>query len=117
MSDEVTIICGSGNVFEDIGLPNPEELSIKSQLVINLKRVVESHRLTQKEVAQIVGVDQPTISKVLRGQLSLVSTDRLLEWHKSLDQEVQLTIKDHFTRHSHGRKRDGDDLSGSALPC
>lgn len=105
MSEDIKITRGSGNVFADIGLPNAEELSIKSQLAINLELFMKRHKLTQKQVAEMVGSDQPTISKVLRGKLHLVTTDRLLAWHKKLDQDVRLTITDRFKKS--GRKADG----------
>ena len=87
---------GSGNVFADLGLENDGELSVKARLVLNLKRIMDLHGLTQKAVAARVGADQPTISKVLRGRLDLVTTDRLLTWLSRLDQEVQITVRDCF---------------------
>ena len=88
----------SGNVFADIGLPDAEGLSVKAQLVVNLQRLMRLHKLTQKEVAQRVGSDQPTISKLLHGQLDLVSVEKLLRWHAALGQEVDITIRDRFSR-------------------
>jgi len=76
------MIRSSCDIFEDIGLPNAEELSIKSQLAINLELFKKRHKLTQRQVAKMVGSDQPTISKVLRGKLHIVTMDRLLAWHK-----------------------------------
>lgn len=88
----------SGNVFEDIGLPDAGELSIKAMLVLNLQRLMKLHKMTQKEVAKRVGGDQPTLSKLLRGQLDLVSVERLLQWHATLGQDVSITVRDHFSR-------------------
>ncbi len=99
MNDE-QVVPSSGNVFEDIGLPDAEDLSIKAQLVINLKRLMKLHKLTQKEVAESVRADQPTISKVLRGHLTLVTVDRLLQWHSALGQEIQINIRHRFARHA-----------------
>ncbi len=92
------VTTSSGNVFADIGLPNPEELSVKANLVVNLQRLMKLHKLTQTEVAGRVGVDQPTVSKILRGKLDLVSVEKLLEWHAALNQEISISIQDKFTR-------------------
>jgi predicted XRE-type DNA-binding protein len=97
----------SGNVFADIGLQNAEELSVKAKLVVNLKRLMNLHKLTQKEVAERVGTDQPTVSKLLRGQLDLVSVEKLLNWHSALNQEVDITIRDRFTRRPAQKARRG----------
>jgi len=79
-----------------MGLPDAEELSLKAQLVINLQRLMKLHALIQREVAERVGTDQPSISKILRGNLDLVSVEKLLTWHSALDQEVDITIRDRF---------------------
>jgi predicted XRE-type DNA-binding protein len=97
---DTKITRSGGNVFADIGLPNSGELSIKSELVMNLRRLMDLHGLTQKEVAARVGSDQPTISKVIRGRLDLVTTDRLLNWFQLLGQEICISIRDNFTRES-----------------
>ncbi len=91
---ESKIIPSSGNVFADIGLPDATELSLKAQLVTHLGRLMKMHKLTQHEVAKRVGADQPTISKILRGHLNLITVDRLLQWYACLGQEVRISIKD-----------------------
>ena len=98
--DKVT--WSSGNVFADLGLPDAEELSVKAKLALNLQRLMKLHKITQREVAARVGADQPTISKVLRGHLDLVTVDRLLAWLARLDQEVQITVRDRFSPHAKG---------------
>ncbi len=96
------IIPSSGNVFGDLGLPNPEESSIKARLVLNLKAVMKLHNLTQKEVAKRCKTDQPTISKVLKGRLDLVTVERLLSWLACLNQDISITIRDRFSREESG---------------
>jgi predicted XRE-type DNA-binding protein len=58
---------GSGNVFADLGLPNAEEHLIKAQLVYKIDTLMKERRLKQVEAAQLFGVRQPDISKMLRG--------------------------------------------------
>ena len=106
----------SGNVFADIGLADADELSVKAQLVVNLHRLMKLHRLTQAEVAGLVGTDQPTISKVLRGQLSLVTVERLLQWHSCLGQDVQISIRDQFSRKPEKATKRGN-VSVFTCPC
>ena len=94
MKEDIKVTESSGNVFEDLGLPDAEELSVKSRLVSTLSRLMERHGLTQTETAKRCGVDQPTLSKILRGRLDMVSTDRLLTWFARLDQHVHISIED-----------------------
>ena len=67
----------TGNVFADLGLPDAEDLLHKSDLVIGMKKIIEHRKLTQTRVAEITGVDQPTLSKLLLPFLSVVEVGRL----------------------------------------
>src|ERR1039458_398714 len=57
-----TVIPGTGNVFADLGLPNAEELGTKLRLCFVINKILAEHKLTQAEVARILGVNQPKIS-------------------------------------------------------
>ena len=60
----------SGNVFADLGLSNPEERLAKADLAIRIAGILRARRLTQAAAARILKIDQPKISRLLRGQLS-----------------------------------------------
>ena len=74
----IPVTRGSGNVFADLGLPNPEERLAKAQLAYAIARVIEERGLTQRAAAALMGIDQPKVSHILRGRLADFSTDRLL---------------------------------------
>ena len=95
---KLPITTSSGNVFEDLELKDARELTLKAQLVLRLQKLMKLHRITQKEMAKRCHTDQPTISKVLRGRLDLVTTDRLIAWLTCLDQDIAITVKDGFSR-------------------
>ena len=59
---------GSGNVFKDICVPNAEEHLVKAQLVFKIDTILKRRRLTQVEAAELFGVRQPDVSKMLRGE-------------------------------------------------
>jgi predicted XRE-type DNA-binding protein len=84
---------GSGNVFADLGLPNPEERLAKADLAIRIAGVIRSRRLTQANAARILKIDQPKISRLLRGQLSGFSTERLMQFLTLLGRDVEIVIK------------------------
>ena len=83
---------GSGNIFADLGLPDPEERAYKAELVMALKGIMTRRGLTQTAAAALCGTDQGTLSKVLRGRIALVTTDRLLRWIRSLGGAVRITV-------------------------
>jgi len=72
-----TIESSSGNVFADLGLPDAEELLIKSQIAISIAELVDHRGWTIIETARRAEIDQVQMSNVLRGRLVSVSVDRL----------------------------------------
>lgn len=93
MTDDIKIEEGSGNVFADLGLPNPEERLAKADLVIRIAESIREQRLTQAKAATLFGIDQPKISRLLRGQLSGFSTDKLIHFLTLLGQDVVIAVK------------------------
>ena len=92
VESEETITESSGNVFADLGFENPEEELAKAKLVVALSQVIAQTGLTQSKVADILGVDQPTISKLLRGRTSGFTTDRLMRLLNLLGQDVNISV-------------------------
>ena len=93
MSRKIKIEEGSDNVFADIGLPNPEERLAKADLAIRISEAIRARRLTQTRTAHILKIDQPKVSRLLRGQLSGFSTERLMHFLTLLGRDVEITIK------------------------
>ena len=82
----------SGNVFADLGIPNPEEALAKSQLVWKISKIIKKRKLTQAKVAKILKIPQPKVSLLLRGYLKSFSLERLLRFLNDLGQDVHISI-------------------------
>jgi predicted XRE-type DNA-binding protein len=93
MAKRIEVEEGIGNVFADIGLPNPEERLAKADLAIRIAETIRARRLTQTRAARILKIDQPKISRLLRGQLSGFSTERLMHFLTLLGRDVEITVK------------------------
>jgi predicted XRE-type DNA-binding protein len=70
-----------GNVFADVGFPKEEaaHLLIRSDLMVQLAKLIKNRRLTQKQAAKALGVTQPRISDLVRGRIDLFTIDTLVE--------------------------------------
>lgn len=90
--EEVEFFVGSGNVFADLGLPDAEELFAKADLVIEIERTIRARRLTQARAAELMGIDQPKVSKLLRGDLKGFSTHRIMEFLALLGRDIDITV-------------------------
>ena len=94
---------GSGNIFADLGLPNAGEHQLKAALVVQLKRLIAERGLTQVAAAKLIEMKQPDLSKLLRGQLRLVSVEKLMRMLTAFDQDIEITLKPHRKRGEAGR--------------
>ncbi len=91
---------GSRNVFKDIGVPNAEEHVVKAQLVFKIDAILKERAVKQVEAAELFGVRQPDVSKMLRGEFRQFSVERLLRFLVALDQDVEIVIKPHRDRNN-----------------
>jgi predicted XRE-type DNA-binding protein len=89
---------GSRNVFKDLGIPNAEEHLIKAQLVFKIDSIMKSRGLKQAEAAELLGIKQPDVSKMLRGEFRQFSVERLLRFLVALDHDVEIIVKPHRGR-------------------
>ena len=83
----------SGNVFGDLRLPDAEEHLLKAQLAGCIHDVLRSRKLTQSAAAELLGLSQPDVSRLLRGQFRDYSLERLLRLLTSLDRDVDIVIR------------------------
>jgi len=84
---------GSGNVFADLGLPDAEKLRIKSGLVIEITKAVRKLGLTQDEAARRMGITQPKVSGMLRGDFSNLSERKLMDCLNRLGYDIEIKVK------------------------
>ncbi|HML16572.1 MAG TPA: helix-turn-helix transcriptional regulator [Bryobacteraceae bacterium] len=84
---------GSRNIFKDLGVPNAEEHLIKAQLVFKIDAIMKARRLKQADAARLLGVRQPDVSKMLRGDFRQFSVERLLRFLVALDQDVEIVVR------------------------
>ena len=83
---------GSGNVFADLGLPNPDEELFKADLVLQFIRVMHQRGLTQARAAQLLGVSQSNVSRLIHGHYEDFSIDRLLRFLTALGVDVEIVL-------------------------
>ena len=95
----------SGNVFGDLGFQDAEERLLKAKLATKISQLIEKKGWTQAQTAQRTALDQPKVSRLLRGQLSGFSADRLFAVLNLLGHsvEVRISAKERAPEKSHTR--------------
>jgi predicted XRE-type DNA-binding protein len=91
--DGIEIESGSGNVFADLGLRDAEKLKIKSGLVIEIARAIRKLGLTQEEAGNRMGIPQPKVSAMLRGDFSNLSERKLMDCLNRLGYDIEIKVK------------------------
>jgi predicted XRE-type DNA-binding protein len=90
---EISIEEGTGSVYDDLGYAASEDMAIKAELVAEIAAIIKKRGLTQREAAKILGLTQPRISRLLRGQFRGVSERRLLDCLTRLGRDVQIVVR------------------------
>ncbi len=89
----------TGNVFADFGLPDAEELLVKSSIAMKINNIIEKRHLSQTQAAAILGIPQPKVSMIQHGKLRGFSLEKLCHLVNLLGRDVDIVIKN--------RKSDG----------
>ena len=88
MKDDSKIVRGSKNLFADLGYADPETHLLKAGLVTRIRDIISDSKLTQAEAAQRMGLSQPDVSRLLRGNFREVSVERLMRMLTKLGYDV-----------------------------
>ena len=83
----------SGNVFADLGLPNPEQELLKARLTLQIYKIIKARSLTQARLSEALGIKQPHVSALMRNRAGNFSVGRLIEFLTALGQDVRITVK------------------------
>ena len=91
--DGIEVVRGSDNVFADLGLADAEKLKIKSGLVIEIRKAVRRLDLTQQEAAKRMGLTQPKVSDMMRGDFTNLSERKLMDCLTRLGYDIEIKVK------------------------
>ena len=87
-----------GNVFADLGLEDSDELLARAKLLMEVSRLIKTSKLSQKQIAEKLGISQPKVSMLVSGKLSAFSTDTLLHYLSLLGCHVEIRLRKPRTR-------------------
>ena len=91
--DGIEVRRSSGNVYADLGLPDAERLKIKTGLVVEIRKAMRRIGLTQQEAAKRMGITQPKVSDMMRGDFSNLSERKLMDCLNRLGYDIEIKVK------------------------
>ena len=80
-------------MFADLGLPNAEERLAKAELARKIGAIIVERQLARTEAAELLGIDQPKISALMRGRLESFSLERLMRFLNALGRDIEIVVK------------------------
>ena len=84
---------GSSNVYADLGLADAEKLKIKTGLVIEIRKAIKNLGLTQQAAADLMGITQPKVSDMMRGDFSNLSERKLMDCLTRLGYDIEIKVR------------------------
>lgn len=89
----IEVEASTGNVFADLGLPDADKLQIKSGLTVEIAKAIRERGLTQAEAAERMGLTQPKVSSLLRGEFSNFSERKLMDCLNRLGYDIEIRVR------------------------
>ncbi|MBO9112751.1 XRE family transcriptional regulator [Agrobacterium sp. S2/73] len=89
----IEVTTSSGNVFADLGLPDADKLKVKSGLMIEITKAVRRLGLTQEEAGRRMGLPQPKVSALLRGDFTNLSERKLMDALNRLGYDIEIRVR------------------------
>jgi predicted XRE-type DNA-binding protein len=83
----------SGNVFADLGIPDAEERQTKVHLAVAIQREIVARGYSQAQAAEILGINQPKVSALLKYRLEGFSVERLMHFLTAMGHDVEIVIR------------------------
>ena len=84
---------GSGNIFADLGITEPETALAKAELAFRINAQIEERALKQTEAAALLGIDQAKVSALKRGKLTGFPMERLFRFLTLLGSDVRIVVR------------------------
>lgn len=83
------------NIFEELGLTEPDAHYLKAQIVAELYRLATAKRLTQTKAGALMGISQPEVSRMFKGHFREYSVERLIGFLTAFDRDVEIISRRH----------------------
>lgn len=91
--DTIDYEASSGNVYADLGFADSAEMLAKARIVSEIARIIQARKLTQTGAAELLGIDQPKVSALLRGHFRGYSQERLIGFLTKLGMDVEIVVR------------------------
>ena len=103
MTRKIKVEEGSGNIFADLGRPDAQTHFLKAQIVAEIYRLTHARKLTQVRAGKLMGISQPEVSRMFKGNFREYSIERLMGFLTMFDRDVEIVARPHKKAGKSGR--------------
>ena len=95
MAEKLKRVRSAANIFRDLGFAKPEaeNLKLRSELILRIEDYCRRSGMTQADAAKALGLTQPRLNALLKGNINLFSLDALVNIATRAGLNVKLVIK------------------------
>ena len=83
---------GSGNIYKDLGFPNPEEMQAKAHLVFKIQDTITERKLSLDKAAKLLSISKSELTNLLQGEFESCTIDYILSLLRKLDPDVEIVL-------------------------
>lgn len=80
------------NVYAPLRFPDAAEMLVKAQLVTKIAEILRQRGWSQQQAAKVLGLTQPKLSKMLRGQFRGISEMKMMDCLVPLGRPVKIVV-------------------------
>lgn len=91
-NEKIKVEIGSGNVYKDLGFPNPEEMQAKAHLVFRIQDTITERKLSLRKAAKILRISKSELLNLLHGQFESCTIDHILSLLRKLDHDIEIVL-------------------------
>ena len=92
----------TGNVYADLQTADAEAMYVKARLASKIGDIIRHRHLTQQQAAEVLGIPQPKLSGLLRGQFRGISETKMIECLNRLGRDVEIVVRKAPRNHPQG---------------
>jgi predicted XRE-type DNA-binding protein len=82
----------SGNVYADSGMADADEMIVKAHFATKIGKIIKGRKWSQQQAADVLGLTQPKLSRMLRGQFRGISEAKMLDCLVRLGRDAQIVV-------------------------
>jgi predicted XRE-type DNA-binding protein len=80
------------SAYHELGFPDAGQMLVKAKLAMKIAEILRERKLSQQQAAKVLGMTQPKLSMMLRGQFRGISEVKMMDCLVRLGRAVRIVV-------------------------